>query len=269
MRIVVVTPAAPHPFGDTSARWFYVLITQLMARGHEVVAVVATEEPDKLVTEARQWLAKSSGQLTLHLHQLKVDSFALRRKWQNMMRPRSELRQDSALTALLARELAKGYDILNLEQMSTGWLGLGVERSLLNVHYFDVIDWAAHDHMTFDERKALWQAQRATKHLLREINNVRLLTPRLKEAAEAINPKGRYWVVPFALDTSLYLMPPMVQEPIVGMIGSMHWAPSRSAAERLITRIWPRVKQRSEGQAFGSRMERREIFAEIFVAARC
>jgi glycosyltransferase involved in cell wall biosynthesis len=128
--------------------------------------------------------------------------------------------------------------------MSTGWLGIGVAQALLNVHYFDVIDWAERENMTFGERKALWQAQRATKHLLQGINNVRLLTPRLKEAAEAINPKGRYWVVPFALDTSLYLMPPMVEEPVVGLIGSMHWEPSRSAAERLITRIWPLVKER-------------------------
>ena len=47
MRIVVVTPAVPHPFGDTAARWFYVLITELAARGHEVVALAATEEPDE------------------------------------------------------------------------------------------------------------------------------------------------------------------------------------------------------------------------------
>lgn len=244
MKIVIVTPAVPHPFGDTSARWFYVLITELIARGHDVVAVVATEEPDKLVGEARQWLSRTDGHLTLHLHRLKVDSFALRRKWQNLLRPCSELLQDSELTAILGRELAKGYDVLHLEQMSTGWLGLGMARALLNVHYFDVIDWAGRDNLTFGERKALWQAERATKHLLGGIRNVRLLTPRLKEFAQAIEPEGRYWVVPFALDTSLYLMPPMVQEPVLGIIGSMHWVPSRSAAERLITRIWPLVKLR-------------------------
>ena len=244
MKIVIVTPAVPHPFGDTSARWFYVLITELIARGHDVVAVVATEEPDKLVGEARQWLSRTDGHLTLHLHRLKVDSFALRRKWQNLLWPCSELLQDSELTAILGRELAKGYDVLHLEQMSTGWLGLGMARALLNVHYFDVIDWAGRDNLTFGERKALWQAERATKHLLGGIRNVRLLTPRLKEFAQAIEPEGRYWVVPFALDTSLYLMPPMVQEPVLGIIGSMHWMPSRSAAERLITRIWPLVKLR-------------------------
>jgi len=248
LRIIVVTPAVPHPFGNSAARWFYVLITELLARGHEVAALAATEEPDARVSQAKQWLSKQGlskhgGQLTLHCHRIRVDSVALRRKWQNLVRPRSELLQDSALTGLLHRELAKGYDVLHLEQMSTGWLGMGMPRALLNVHFFDVIDWAAKENMGFGEHKELWQARRATRHLLRGIPNTRLLTPRLKEMAESINPKGRYWVVPLALDTALYNMQPPAPEPVVGLIGSMHWEPSRSAAERLITRIWPLVKE--------------------------
>ena len=243
MKIVVVTPAVPHPFGDTAARWFYVLITELVVRGHEVVALVATEEPDDRIAEAKQWLAKCDGKLTFHCHRLKVDSAVLRRKWQNLMRPRSEIQQDSQFTAQLRRELARGYDVLHLEQMSTGWLGLNVPQALLNVHYFDAIDWAERENMSLRDRKALWQARRATKHLLHGINSVRLLTPRLKEMAESINPEGHYWVVPLALDPSLYAMPALVKEPTVGLIGSMHWEPSRSAAERLITRIWPLVKR--------------------------
>jgi hypothetical protein len=89
MRVVIVTPAVPHPFGDTAARWFYVLITELLARGNEIVAIAATEEPDQRISEAKQWLPKHSGQLTLHCHRLQVDLFALRRKWQNLVRPRS------------------------------------------------------------------------------------------------------------------------------------------------------------------------------------
>ena len=248
MRIIVVTPAVPHPFGDTAARWFYVLITELLARGHEVVALAATEESDARISETKQWLSKPGlskhgGQLTLHCHRLKVDSIALRRKWQNLVRPCSELLQDSDLTGLLQRELAKGYDVLHLEQMSAGWLGLGVPRALLNVLSFDVIDWAAKENMALGEHKALWQARRATRHLLHGIHHVRLLTPRLKEMAESINPKGHYWVVPLALDTALYNMQPPAAEPVGCLIGSMHWEPSRSAAERLITRIWPLVKQ--------------------------
>ena len=84
MKIIVVTPAVPHPFGDTAARWFYVLITELLTRGHDVVAIAATEEPNERVAEAQQWLAKQvssadparrSGQLTVHCHRLRVDSF--------------------------------------------------------------------------------------------------------------------------------------------------------------------------------------------------
>jgi len=247
VRIIVVTPAVPHPFGDTAARWFYVLITELLARGHEVVAVAATEEPDERVSEAKKRLsqggAQNTGQFALHCHRLQVDAATLRRRWRNLVRPRSEMLQDSALTGLLQRELAKGYDVLHLEQMSTGWLGLGVPRALLNVHFFDAIDWAEKENMGFRDYKALWQARRATRHLLLEIQNVRLLTPRLKEMAESINPKGHFWVVPFALDTALYPMQPPAPEPVVGLIGSMYWEPSRTAAERLITRIWPLVKQ--------------------------
>jgi glycosyltransferase involved in cell wall biosynthesis len=244
MRIVVVTPAVPHPFGDTAARWFYVLITELAARGHEVVALAATEEPETRVAEARQWLAKHEGRLTLRIHCLQVDPRTLRRKWQNLLRPRSEMTQDQGFTQKLRDELAKGYDVLHLEQMATGWLGVNVPRALLNVHFFDVIDWAGKKNKTLSDRKALWQAQRATRYLLRAIPDVRLLTPRLREAALAINPRGRYWVVPLALDVSLYQLQPPATEPIVGLIGSMHWEPSRSAAERLITRIWPLIKQR-------------------------
>jgi polysaccharide biosynthesis protein PslH len=244
MRIIIVTPAVPHPFGDTAARWFYVLIVELLARGNEVVAIAATEESDERLSEAKQWLAQHSGHLTLHCHRLQVDSFALRRKWQNLVRPRSELLQDSALARLLQAELAKGYDVLHLEQMPTGWLGLNLPRALLNVHFFDVIDWAEKKNMDFRDHKALWQARRATRHLLCGIPNVRLLTPRLKEMAEAIHPKGKYWVVPLALDPALYPLQPAAQEPVIGMIGSMHWEPSRSAAERLITRIAPLVKQK-------------------------
>jgi polysaccharide biosynthesis protein PslH len=243
MRVVIVTPAVPHPFGDAAARWFYVLITELLARGNEVVALAATEESSARVSEAKQWLLQHGEHLTLHCHRLQVDSFTLRRKWQNVMRPRSELLQDSALNGLLQRELAKGYDVLHLEQMSTGWLGLNVPRALLNVHFFDVIDWAEKKNMDFGDHKALWQARRATRHLLHGISNVRLLTQRLKEMAESMNPTGKYWVVPLALDPTLYTLQPPAQAPVIGLIGSMHWEPSRSAAERLITRIWPLVKQ--------------------------
>ena len=127
-------------------------------------------------------VAKANGKLTLHLPSAEGGFGCAAAE---VAEPDAAAQRTAAglsLTDLLGRELAKGYDVLHLEQMSTGWLGIGVARALLNVHYFDVIDWAERENMTFADRKALWQAQRATKHLLHGINNVRLLTPRLKEA---------------------------------------------------------------------------------------
>jgi polysaccharide biosynthesis protein PslH len=244
VKVIVVTPAAPAPFGDTASRWFYALITELAARKHEVVLLTATEEPDQRIREAEGPLRQQSGKLEMHFHRLSVDPVAIRRKLRSFVRPGSELIQDRAFVSLVSDELAKGYDVLHLEQLSTGWLGVDVPRALLNIHFFDEIDFQAKNGASLGERKALWQAKRATAQLLSRVQNVRLLTPRLLETAKAIEPNGRYWVVPLALDMSLYPMQRLVSEPVVGLIGSMHWEPSRSAAQRLIKRIWPKVKER-------------------------
>ena len=45
MKIIVVTPAVPHPFGDTAARWSYVLITELLARGNEAEKEIPQDRP--------------------------------------------------------------------------------------------------------------------------------------------------------------------------------------------------------------------------------
>mgnify|MGYP003694403879 CR=1 FL=1 len=50
------------------------------------------------------------------------------------------------------------------------------------------------------------------------------------------------FVVPFALDLGSTRLQPVVDAPVVGLLGSMHWPPSRSAAERLLTRIWSLVE---------------------------
>jgi len=36
MKIVMVTTAMPHPFADTAARWSFLLISELIERGHQV-----------------------------------------------------------------------------------------------------------------------------------------------------------------------------------------------------------------------------------------
>ena len=70
------------------------------------------------------------------------------------------------------------------------------------------------------------------------------MSPRVLAGAQQISARPDYTVIPFALDVSLYPLQPATADPVVGLLGSMHWFPSRSAAERLVTRIWPLVKRR-------------------------
>ena len=246
MRIVIVVPAVPRPFGDTAARWFYVLVKQLLAHGHDVACLTVTEESDAVVEASRRALADSAapGRLKFHRFSPRSDRNPLARKALSLMKPFSETYYAPGLREALNGELRAGYDVLHLEQLWTGWLGEGVPRSLLNIHHFEIIDWEDRHLEGLAERKAMVQMTRATQRIVRANDRMRMFTPRLLEKARTINPNAKYWVVPFALDLSHYPLQPMTEVAVLGMIGSMHWTPSRSAGERLITRIWPLVKKR-------------------------
>lgn len=246
MRIILVLPATPRPFGDTAARWSYVLAKGLLERGHSVACFTVTEDAPEIVEKAREALARSAGagQFSFRFFSPKPTLAPWRRKIRSLVRPYSETRYAAGLEEALASELRAGYDILHLEQLWTGWLGIGVPRTLLNVHHFEIIDLEMQPRHSLAERKDWIQMNRATRRILRAHRNFRVFTPRLLEKARTINRAGDYRVVPFALDLSNYPLQPAPDAPVLGLIGSMHWMPSRSAGERLITRIWPLVKQR-------------------------
>lgn len=246
MRIIAVFPAVPRPFGDTAARWFYVLVKGLLARGHEVACMTVTDEPRAIVEEAHRRLAESvePDRVTFRAFSPRPTCHPLVRKMRSLVKPFSETYYAEGLRETLTAEMRRGYDVLHLEQLWTGWLGTDAPRSLLNIHHFEVIDWEDRRLESLRERKAMIQMTRATHSIVKAQKHMRMFTPRLLDKARSINPDASFWVVPFALDLSLYPMPPMPVEPVLGLIGSMHWTPSRSAGERLITRIWPLVKKR-------------------------
>lgn len=246
LRVVLVCPAAPVPFGDTAARWFHLLTRELLAAGHEVSCLTVSDEPAARVAEAAALLADAPGP-----GRRRFRSFPMRstlpapcRKARSAWRPFSDVYYAPGFRAALADELGRGYDVLHLEQLWSAWAGVGVPRSLLNLHHLEVIDLEGSTPTDLVDRKTRWQMERATRHLLARSGSIRCFTPRLRERVQAVNPRAACWVVPFALDLSLYPMVPATDEPVVGLLGSMHWPPSRSAAERLLTRIWPRVHRR-------------------------
>jgi glycosyltransferase involved in cell wall biosynthesis len=152
----------------------------------------------------------------------------------------------------LARDLkvrlAQGYGVLHLEQLWTGWLGWEhAARALLNVHYLGRLDLATAPLNGLKDAVLRLAARRAERSLLCHYPTISTVTPSLTAHVEKIATRAIVRTVPFALDLAHYPFcgdGSLHDPPIVGLIGSFNWYPTRSAGDRLITRLWPHISQR-------------------------
>jgi glycosyltransferase involved in cell wall biosynthesis len=138
-------------------------------------------------------------------------------------------------------------DILHVEQ---AWMAYALPRSfdpnrvLLSLQYLLETDMAAASAAeSFAEkirRKRLLQAER---RLIRRCRYFRVLSAEMAETLRKIHPSAEIHVVPLAIDADSYEFWPRQtpENPVVSVIGSMYWPPSRSAAERMIHRLWPAI----------------------------
>src|SRR5262245_16802196 len=136
LRIVLVMIEPPLPFGNAAARWFYVLLKGLVERGHHVTALAACSKPAEMEQACSLFPAPD--------YDLRLFPFPSREglgaKGETITRPFSYM-FGADLRGDLGSVLAQGFDVLHLEQLWTGWLGLGhVDRSLVNVHHLVWID---------------------------------------------------------------------------------------------------------------------------------
>ena len=85
LRIVVVMVEPPLPFGDATARWFYVLLKGLVERGHRVTAFATCSKPDDV--------ARAAALFPAPLYDLRCYPNPIRRgltaKWETWRRPYS------------------------------------------------------------------------------------------------------------------------------------------------------------------------------------
>jgi len=239
LRVVLVMIEPPLPFGNAAARWYYVLLRELVARGHRTTAFAACSKAREM-DEARILFPAPEYDLRVypfpHRPGLNAKLETLRRPFSYMFGP--DLKAD------LARELAAGYDVLHLEQLSSGWVGLRhAGKAVVNVHFLYSIDLAEAGTGRLDR----WLMTRAEQRLLRSYLRVVTLSDRLAKGVRWTNPRAAVHVVPLGIDPSLY---PYISDdrrtaqPVVSVIGSMNWYPSHSAAVRLLTRLWPEIKRR-------------------------
>jgi glycosyltransferase involved in cell wall biosynthesis len=153
-----------------------------------------------------------------------------------------EFRQD------LNRELSAGFDVLHLEQIWSGWLGLThAERAVLNIHYLYELDLAGVPAGSAANFALRLLTRRAERFLLRQYPTLCTLTPRLSAHVQQLAPAADVYTVPLGLDLSLYACrgrQSTASKPVVSLIGSFYWQPSISAGLRLLTRLWPEIKRR-------------------------
>ena len=238
LRIVLVMRQPPLPFGGAAARWHYVLFRGLVARGHRVSAFAACAQPGS--DHTRQLFPDPPYDLRVFPHPTRTGWL---RKLETARRPHSyvfspELHRD------LSRVLGAGFDLLHLEELWAGWLGLDVaDRAVLTVHNLYEIDLAA-QRSAAPLRYLL--TKRAERRLLRHYPNVVTLTPRLTDCVRRVNPLARVQTIPLgsALDHYVFTQPDGHRHPTVGLIGTYSWAPTLSAAERLLDRLWPAIQTR-------------------------
>src|SRR5262249_46475198 len=142
----------------------------------------------------------------------------LRSKLRTLRRPYSylfgpDLRRD------LEAELARGYDVLHLESLWSGWLALEhTQRALISLPYLFDIDLSDRPPRSLAERARLIMTRRAEHFLLRRFPTISTLTPRLSERVRQISPCSKVHTSPLGLDAALYPFDPdrpPTHEPVV------------------------------------------------------
>ena len=238
--VVFLTPSLPLPFGKTDARWLHAVLPGLSARGFDVTCLSCTEENSDRVAEADQ-LATSKGYSFRHVPLMPAES-TVRRKARSLARPRSEFARCQGLRDALEEERPGDGGVLHVEHLFSSWATRQMRRVVTYLLCLEVVDWGERTALSTRERIDLIQMRRATKQLLRSHPPLIAMTDRLATEVERYG-LVRPPVAPVGIDPSLYPMVPLVDAPVLGVIGSMHWYPSRAAAERVL-RLWPEIRAR-------------------------
>lgn len=153
------------------------------------------------------------------------------------------------LKADLAAALAGGFDILHLEQLWCAWLGLEhPERALVNVHHLCWLDLEHIRPANWWLRFERWLMMRTERRVIRRVRHVRSCSPRLAPEIQKENAATRVVTIPVGIDPTQYEYIPehrRTAAPVLSLMGNMGWYPSHSAAVRLLTRLWPRIKKQA------------------------
>jgi glycosyltransferase involved in cell wall biosynthesis len=248
-RIALILNEPPLPRLGAATRSYHAMIKELAQRGTDL-HVFATGVADDDTREAlRTAYPNFHDRIRLFPpgHPVRLVD-----KLRNAARPMAFM-TGAALERTIRQQLRAGeFDLVHVEH---AWTARALPRSLKNVpkllglHYFLKTDFGASPPAkSLRERIARNRILGAEAALVRRFDHVRVLSAEMAETLAGIHPGAKAHVVPLPIDPADYRFVPPAEdvdrEPVVTMIGSMYWPPSLSAAERLVTRLWPRIRER-------------------------
>jgi glycosyltransferase involved in cell wall biosynthesis len=243
MRLVIATTdVPPDAAGMPYQRWAYSLVTQLVARGHDVWFSAIASDPEQ-AARSRRALAGCAVDLNIYAPARRRHS--LRGKLQTLRMPFSRNIPDD-LRAAVRAACDRGYDVLHLENFQwASYLGWGMERTLASIHMLYFVDWRGSGFRSWRFTRDRLLFAYAERKSLRRLRHFHVLTDELGDTVRAVNPRARVHTVPISIEPSDYRVFASDRAPkVVGLIGSMRFETSRRAAVRLLTSIWPRVRRR-------------------------
>lgn len=243
LRILIACVQAPLPDGSAVGRWCYALIRGLVRRGHSVTALSACR--DRAEAEAVSDLFSERGYNLSCFPAPSRTAFAS--KIEALRRPFSYQFSPDLIAGY--RAACNGdYDVLHIDGTFGAYLGSKVQdpRTVLHVQSLYCFDWSKDQCTNWEDSIRRSLAVRAERKLVRGCRSAIAVTPQLARQVSSIAPQSSVHFVPLALDPDQYVFTPMEKRPtgtVVSLIGSMDWFPSRSAAERLLRRLWPEIKR--------------------------
>ncbi len=239
MKIQIGMIEPPYKMGGAAARWYSVLVRELLAQGHELRVFATSTNPRHSEAALADFL---------HSPRLRLNIFPRneRRTWteriRHALRPYSYHFSSDFLHEWKKSLSDFNPEFLHLEQLWSTWLmPRGWEnRTLINIHHLISIDLG-------ERPRGVRRLFRTEKQLVRRGVHFRVCSPRLSPFIRRWNPRAVIAEIPIGFDANLYPIRtsdgPDNTHPTLTVIGSMGWFPSRSAAERLITQILPRVQK--------------------------
>ncbi len=240
MRVLLVLPEPPAPFGGAAARWYHVLMKGLVDRGAHTTALVCSGT-EKNNNEAICLYGKST----------RLEIFDIKRRtiWTRFgtfLRPYSYPFSPRMIAAVNAR-LVQEFDVIRFETTFTAWTATHppshAELNILNLYS---IDNSTNRYETTKEKFMHRRLLSSEMKLLRRFNRISTLTDRLSTTISRFHPTAEIRVTPMTIDPDLYdFVPPTPTSDgarTLGLIGSFNWAPTLSAGHTLVNQIWPRIK---------------------------